>query len=102
MLFWFSSLFSSKFFFYMGFPILNTCLRNQALFAFCPPAKGDFDDTLLPVSVKRKNEVFLSPSHYAVSGEHVKEGQRGWGKSKTLELSTFDSVRPSTHFFPEF
>ncbi|MGA2070384.1 MAG: hypothetical protein ABSG97_03470 [Sedimentisphaerales bacterium] len=27
-----------------------------------PPAKGDFDDTFLPVPVKRKKEVFLPPS----------------------------------------
>jgi hypothetical protein len=42
----------------MWFLILNTCLRSQTFFAFCPRAKGDFDDTLLPVPVKGKNEVF--------------------------------------------
>jgi hypothetical protein len=51
------------------------CLSHIFSFvAFCPLAKGGFDDTLVPVSVKRKKEVYLPPSgrHNSTQAEKQK------------------------------
>jgi len=77
-------------------PILCSVKLSRTLFRTCPfssplcllpPTKGDLDDTIAPVSVKRKKEVFLPPSGCHNSTQAEKEKRGGFRDIRDINIA---------------